>query len=132
MSAALSGNTLTLQAYETSTTPTLQTLEIYLDNPGQRSFQISTPVTLSNNVSSPTTITLTVSGLANGDNIIATVTDPSNGTSAFSAATFIASPFTVINTNNSGSGSLQGRNRQREWRPGRHNQLRHSDHRSQL
>ena len=35
------------------------------------------------------------------------MTDPTNGTSALSASTFIASPFTVINTNDSGSGSLR-------------------------
>ena len=107
VSAALSSGTLKLQVYETSTKPSLQTLEIYLDTSGQRSFEISVPVTLSNNPSSPTIITVTVPGLADGDTIIATVTDPSNGTSALSASTFIASPFTVINTNDSGSGSLR-------------------------
>ncbi len=107
VSAALSGNTLTLQAYETATTPTLQTLEIYLSTSSRRSFLISQSVTLSNNPNSPTTVTATIPGLGNGDSIIATVTDPTNGTSPFSAATFIASPFVVINTNDSGSGSLR-------------------------
>ena len=107
VSAALSGTTLTLQAYETSTTPTQQALEIYLDTPSRRSFQVSTSVTLSNDPSSPTVLTVTVPGLAIGDNIIATLTDLNNGTSAFSASTLIASAFTVINTNDSGSGSLR-------------------------
>ena len=106
VSAALSGNTLTLQVYETNAPSHSQTLEIYLDTLGNRSFEISKSVALSNNGSSPTTVTLSVPSLTDGDSIIATVTDPSNGTSAFSASTFIASPFTVINTNASGSGSL--------------------------
>ncbi len=87
VSLALSGATLMLQAYETSATPTLKALEIYLDTPTRRSFLISTPVTLSNDPSSPTVVTVTVPGWAIGDNIIATVTDPTNGTSAFSAST---------------------------------------------
>ncbi len=107
VSAALSGNTLTLQAYETATTPTLQTLEIYLSTSSRRSFLISQSVTLSNNPNSPTTVTATIPGLGNSDSIIATVTDPTNGTSPFSAATFTASPYAVINTNDVGSGSLR-------------------------
>ena len=103
----MTGDTLTVQAYETSATPTVQNLEIYLSSDSQRSFLISTLVELSNDPNSPTFVTVTVPGVGLGAEFVATVTDPINGTSAFSAATFTASPYIVINTNDSGSGSLR-------------------------
>ena len=113
VSAALSinanNNVLTLLVYEPNAPSGNQTLEIYLvpsTGPTERSFQISTSTPLS---SSPTPVTITLpadSGLADEDMLVATATDTTNGTSAFSASTFIASPYMVINTNASGSGSL--------------------------
>ena len=58
VSAALSGSTLTLVAYETNGPSTNQTLEIYLRRQStERSFQISTSVPLSSNAMLPTTVT---------------------------------------------------------------------------
>jgi len=99
---------LLLEAWENSATPPRQqTLEIYLVTSGQRTFQISTLVTLSNNPSNLTPVSVTVPGLAGGDLVIATVTDPTNGTSAFSATASIAGNNVVTNTNDSGPGSLR-------------------------
>jgi parallel beta-helix repeat protein len=101
-------NQLVLQAWESSATaPPQQTLEVYLDTPSRRTFKISTPVTLSNNPNAPTTVSVTVPGLTSGALIIATLTDPTNGTSTFSTAVTIAGGNVVTNTNDSGPGSLR-------------------------
>ena len=106
-SAALTDTTLTLEVYETTAISTTPTLEIYLDTPGQRSFQISQSIALSSDPNNPTLITVSNSALTLNDVLVATVTDQADGTSAFSASTFIAKPYVVINTNDSGSGSLR-------------------------
>ena len=64
-------------------------------------------MSLSSDPSNPTLITVSMSVLALKDFLVATVTDQADGTSAFSASTFIAMPYVVINTNDSGSGSLR-------------------------
>ena len=106
-SAALTGTTLTLEVYETTVTSNSPTIEIYLDTPGQRSIQISQSMSLSSDPNNPTLITVPNTNLTLGDLLVATVTDQTDGTSAFSASTFIANPYVVINTDDGGSGSLR-------------------------
>ena len=99
-----------LEVWEkTATPPTVQqTLEIYLDTPGQRTFLVPASDIFSNDPTNPTQVVVTVAGLAASDTIIATLTDPTNGTSAFSASSSsIAPPNVVNNTNDTGAGSLR-------------------------
>jgi parallel beta-helix repeat protein len=101
---------LRLLIYENSATaPPQQTLEIYLDldTPTQRKFEIAAPVTLSIDPNNPTPVLLTVPGLKSTDVLIATVTDPTNGTSAFSGPTVIPGPYVVTTADDNGPGSLR-------------------------
>ena len=88
-------------------TPTLQTLEIYVDTSSLHTFEVSTQQTLSNSKNSPTQFSVAVSGLASGDFIIATATETTNGTSAFSAAASILGPNVVTVTNDAGAGGFR-------------------------
>jgi parallel beta-helix repeat protein len=98
---------LLLGVYESSTTAPTQavTLEIYLNDttstPPQRVFVTSTLVNnLSIDPNNPTQVNLTVPGLTTQSSIIATLTDPTNGTSAFSGVSTPPSPYVVNNTSN--------------------------------
>ena len=98
-SAAYSGTQLSLRLAP-STAPL--TLEIYLFGANDRVFQAS-----ANLAANQSLVTVTVPGLTNGDQIIATATDSAGDTSPFSNAVTIASPLVVTNTFDSGSGSLR-------------------------
>jgi hypothetical protein len=99
ISASYSGTQLSLRL---AASPVPLTLEVYLFGANDRVFQATMGL-----AANQTLVTLNVPGLANGDQIIATATDSANDTSAFSNAALIANPFVVINTNDSGSGSLR-------------------------
>ena len=86
---------LLLQATENpAPTTTPQTLEIYEVTSTQRIFKFSTPVTFNSDPTMLTAISVTVPclGSASVQSIIATVTDPTNGTSPFSASVTISGP----------------------------------------
>ncbi len=87
-------NQLTVEAYANGPTSAQQVLEIYLVTAGQRTFVSSQMVQLSTNSASPTSVTFNLSpsqvtGITTGSSFAATLTDPTKGTSTFSAAVTI-------------------------------------------
>ncbi|MHB1560535.1 MAG: beta strand repeat-containing protein, partial [Isosphaeraceae bacterium] len=105
-------NQLTVEAYATGPTSAQQVLEVYLVTAGQRSFVSSKKVQLSTSPASPTSVVFNltpsqVAGIAAGSSFAATLTDPTDGTSKFSAAVTIQGANVVTSTADTGQyGSL--------------------------
>jgi hypothetical protein len=100
LSASLTNGTLSIAL---AVAPSVNTsLDVYLLGSNQRTFLGDASV-----AANATFTTLSVSGLANGDQIVATQTNSADGTSAFSAPLQVEPATTVTNVNDAGAGSLR-------------------------
>ncbi|MGP0066722.1 MAG: right-handed parallel beta-helix repeat-containing protein [Isosphaeraceae bacterium] len=109
ISASLSGGTLALSLTDNVTNVSNGStviLDLYAlsSSPLQRTFLGSV-----NSITGvlPQNISIAVSGVSEGGELVATATVAGNGTSAFSAPVTVAAPTVVTNTNDSGPGSLR-------------------------
>ena len=109
IAASLQSGTLSVLVSDNGTTVatgTVVTLDFYrVDaSPVGRTFLASQTMTVG---TTPSSVTISGTGLAAGDTIAATATVASKGTSMFSAGTTVEPPLVVTNTNDTGPGTLR-------------------------